>query len=128
MRLNRYRASLLLSALLSFASVAVEPPISAQAPDQQQLIELLSGNTLDGLWAGRPFRQYFAPSGSTQYKEGNGPPSRGTWRINSSGRYCSVWPLSTREACYQVLVENSNVYWKSGNDYYPSVVIEGNAF
>jgi len=128
MRLYKYRAVLLLSALLSFTCVAVEPPISAIAPDQQQLIQLLSSNTLDGVWAGRPFRQYFAPSGTTQYREGNGPPSRGSWRINSSGQYCSVWPPSTREACYQVLVENNNVYWKSGSDYYPSAVIEGNAF
>ena len=99
----------MLGALLSFAGVAVEPPKSAQAPDQQQLMELLSGNTLDGVWAGRPFRKYFAPFGSTQYREGNGPPSRGTWRINSSGQYCSVWPPSTREACYEVLIEGNNV-------------------
>ena len=128
MRLYQYRVVILLGALLSFAGVAVEPPKSAQAPDQQQLMELLSGNTLDGVWAGRPFRQYFAPFGSTQYREGNGPPSRGTWRINSSGQYCSVWPPSTREACYEVLVECNNVYWKSGNDYHPSAVIEGNVF
>ena len=57
MRLYRYRAILLLSALLSFAGVAVEPPISAIAPNPQQLIQLLSGNTLNGVWAGRPFRQ-----------------------------------------------------------------------
>jgi len=60
MRLYQYRVVILLGALLSFASVAVEPPKTAQAPDQQQLMELLSGNTLDGVWAGRPFRQYFA--------------------------------------------------------------------
>jgi len=32
------------------------------------------------------------------------------------------------EACYEVLVEDNNVYWKLGNDYYPSAVIEGNAY
>jgi len=73
MRLYQYRVVILLGALLPFASVAIEPPKSAQAPDQQQLMELLSGNTLDGVWAGRPFRQYFAPSGSTQYKRRKWP-------------------------------------------------------
>ena len=128
MRLYLYPVVILLGALLSFASVAVEPPSSAQAPDQHQLIQLLSGNTLDGVWAGRPFRQYFAASGLTQYREGNSPPSRCTWRVNSSGQYCSVWPPSQREACYEVLVEDNNVYWKSGNDYYPSTVIVSNKF
>ena len=128
MRLYQYRVILLLGALLSFASVAVEPPSSAQAPDQQQLMQLLSGNTLDGEWAGRPFRQYFSASGSTRYREGNGAESSGTWRVNSSGQYCSVWPPSPREACYEVLVEGNNVYWKSGDDFYPSAVTEGNKF
>jgi len=124
----RYRVVILLGAFLSFAGVAVEPPKSAQAPDQQQLMELLSGNTIDGEWAGRPYRQFFSTSGSTRYREGNGPESRGTWLVDGSGRYCSVWPPSTREACYEVLVEGNNVFWKSGNDYHPSAVIEGNVF
>jgi len=127
-RLYQHRVFIGLSALLSFAGVAVEPPNSAQAPDQQQLMQLLSGNTLDGEWAGRPFRQYFSTTGSTRYREGNSPESGGTWRVDGSGRYCSEWPPSPRETCYEVLVEGSNVYWISGNNYYPSAVIEGNAF
>ena len=90
MRPYQYQIFIGLSALLSFASVAVEPPESAQAPDQQQLMQLLSGNTLDGVWAGRPYRQFFSTSGSNRYKEGNGAESRETWRVDGSGRYCSV--------------------------------------
>lgn len=111
---------LLATALLASSVVAVEPPNTAKAPDPQQLIGLLGGNTLDGEWAGRPYRQYFSVSGSTRYREGNGPETSGTWRVDSSGRYCSVWPPSTREACYEVLVEENKIYWKSGKDYFPS--------
>ncbi len=62
MRLYQYRLVILSAALLSFASVAGEPPKSAKAPDQQQLTKLLSGNTMDGEWAGRPYRQFFSTS------------------------------------------------------------------
>ncbi len=123
------RSSVFIAAAVLVVSVAaVELPNSAQTPDPQQLTGLLSGNTLEGEWAGRPYRQYFSPSGSTRYREGNGPESSGTWRVDGSGRYCSVWPPSAREVCYDVLVESDRIYWKSGKDYYPSVVIEGNAF
>lgn len=89
---------------ISVNSRALGLPPGSSTPDQAELTALLSENTLDALWAGRPFRQYFSPSGSTQYGEGDGPSSTGTWRVNSDGRYCSVWPPSTREACYEVLV------------------------
>ena len=123
-----YRLVFLIAAFLSFASVAVEPPATAQPPSQAKLTKMLGGNTLDGEWAGRPFRQYFSTSRSTRYREGDGPESMGTWRVDGSGRYCSVWPPSTRESCYEVLVEGDKIYWKSGSDYYPSVVIEGDEF
>jgi hypothetical protein len=123
-----YRLVFLIAAFLSFASVAVEPPATAQPPSQAKLTKMLGGNTLDGEWAGRPFRQYFSTSRSTRYREGDGPESMGTWRVDGSGRYCSVWPPSARESCYEVLVEGDKIYWKSGSDYYPSVVIEGDVF
>ncbi len=43
MRLYQYRAVILLGVLLSFASVAIEPPKSAQAPDQRQLLVVKKG-------------------------------------------------------------------------------------
>jgi len=128
MKMQHYPLALLSGMLLAFSSFAVEPPESAAAPNQQQLSRLLSGNTLDGVWAARPYRQFFSASGSTRYKETEGAESSGRWRINSQGWYCSVWPPSDREVCYQVLVEGNNIYWKSGDDYYPSIVIKGDAF
>jgi len=118
----------LVFALISVNSLALELPSDASAPDQAQLTTLMSGNTLDGVWAGRPFRQYFAASGSTQYREGDGPSSTGSWWVSSDGHYCSVWPPSSREACYEVLVSGKQVFWKSGDEYYPSEVKEGKLF
>ena len=119
---------LLLSACLATVSLAVEPPGSAAAPDQKKLEQLLKGNTLNGEWAGRPFRQYFSVSGSSKYKEENGSVSFGTWRVNLSGQYCSVWPPSSREVCYDVLVDGMDIYWKSGGEIYFSVVSIGDGF
>ncbi len=124
----KYCSIFIVGALISFSSAALEPPESAQPPSQQQLSKLLSGNTLDGEWAERPFRQYFSAAGSTRYKEGSGPESIGRWRIDLSGRYCSIWPPSSHEACYEVLVEGNNIYWKAGKDFYPSQVSEGFSF
>lgn len=128
MGLYKIRLAILAASLLSFTCAAIEPPQSALAPDQHGLTKLLSGNTLEGVWAGRPYRQYFSPTGSTRYREEGGSESSGSWRVDSSGQYCSVWPPSTRESCYQVLVEDKSIYWQSGEDYYASKVVQGNLF
>jgi hypothetical protein len=108
--------------------MALELPAGAAIPGQDQLTRLLSGNTLDGVWAGRPYRQYFAASGSTRYQEGNSPPTTRTWRVDSDGQYCSIWAPSSQEACYLVLVYGNEVFWKSGGKYFPSRLTAGNTF
>ena len=120
-------AILLIAGLLSLPVVANEPG-DAQAPTQAKLQLLLSGNTMQGKWDGRAFTQHFATSGQTRYREGDGSQSLGSWSVNAKGQYCSVWPPSPTEACYDVLVEGNNVLWKSGGKLHPSVVTEGDAF
>ena len=119
---------LLLGACIATGSLAAKLPDSAIAPGQKALVKLLKGNTLNGEWAGRPFRQHFSESGSTKYKDGNGSVSLGIWRVNASGQYCSVWPPSSREVCYDVLVDGMDVYWKSGGEIYFSTVSIGDRF
>jgi hypothetical protein len=120
------RVALLLMLLASpvFAVEAAEPA----APTQQQLSELLSGNSMQGSWAGRPYLQYFDPGGSTRYREQGGNETTGRWRVDESGQYCSQWPPSDRWVCYQVLVSGSDIYWKSGDEHYPAEVKPGNRF
>ncbi len=100
----------------------------AKPPTQAQLTELLRGNTIVGEWDGRPFTQYFAPGGATRYREGDGPASDGSWRVNSAGQYCSIWPPSPAEACYEVRVKGAAILWLGGDKVHPSEVVPGNAF
>jgi hypothetical protein len=51
----------------------------------------------------RPWRQYFAPDGSTIYFGKDGPSSQGSWDMRGD-QYCSVWPPATQWVCYSVIV------------------------
>ena len=97
-------------------------------PTQQQLTELLSGNSMEGIWAGRPYLQYFDPDGITHYRERGGEETEGRWRVDENGRYCSVWPPAERWVCYQVTVIGNSLYWKSGGQYYPAEIRVGKVF
>ena len=119
--------SLVLAALLSLSAYAMEFG-DARAPTQVQLVQLISGNTIHGKWDGRSFSQYFASGGTTRYRQGSGSISHGTWRVNTEGQYCSVWPPSPTEACYDVLVKGKNLLWKSGGKIHPSEVESGDTF
>lgn len=89
-----------LTALLLAAALAADP----YRPTQRQLDTMLRGNTLEGIRAGRPYRQYFDPSGSTRSREQGGEVTSGSMRVDANGQYCSLWPPSDRWTCYQVLV------------------------
>ena len=113
-----------LAVLLLTAAFAAEP----YRPTAQQLDDMLRGNTMEGIWAGRPYLQYFDPSGSTRYREQGGEETAGRWRIDANGQYCSVWPPSDRWVCYEVLVIGNGLYWKADDQYYPSEVKPGMLF
>ncbi len=98
---------------------------SATAPGEDELRTLLSGNTMRGRWAGRPYTQFFDPNGQTRYKEDARQLELGRWRVNERGQYCSVWPPSDRWVCYNVRVSGNTLYWQSGDDYYPAEVQSG---
>lgn len=121
-RSGRSLAALLL--MMAASAFAGEP----YRPTQQQLDEMLRGNTMEGTWAGRAYLQYFDPSGSTLYREQGGEESTGRWRIAENGDYCSVWPPSDRWVCYEVRVIGSSLYWKSDDQYYPSEIKPGRQF
>ena len=118
---------LLCSALLCGAAQAIDTG-DAAPPTQQQLKQMLLGNTLEGEWAGRPFTQHFADNGTTRYREGDGETTHGTWRVIESGQYCSIWPPFPRETCYEVLVKDNRIWWKFGDNIYPSMVSPGDSF
>ena len=110
------------------AAGAAQPPANAARPTQSSLKSLITGNSIQGVWAGRPFSQYFSPLGTTDYQETGRQMTSGRWRVNAGGQYCSVWPPSPSEVCYDVRVLGKSIYWRSGDSYYESHVIDGNVF
>jgi hypothetical protein len=117
---------LLLAIVLSAASQVGAAEFAA--PGQQELRELLAGNSMQGIWAGRHYLQYFDANGTTRYREQDGPPTEGRWRVDADGRYCSVWPPSDRWVCYEVLISGANIYWRADGQYYPAEIKPGNLF
>ena len=95
----------------------------------EEFRQLLSGNTMNGVWGETHYQQYFDPGGRTIYQEQGMQPTFGTWRINEQGRYCSVWPPSKAEACYDVAKDNETLLWSDGQgNIYPATVEKGKAF
>lgn len=119
---------LLLAAMLSLPAYAGVGFADAQPPDQTQLLKLLSGNTMYGVWAGKSYQQYFNPNGSTRYLEEGAPEAQGNWEVNAKGQYCSVWPPAGRWVCYNVRVDGNQIFWQSGDDYFPSEIKAGKLF
>ena len=114
--------------LALFSPLTLADISSASAPTQQQLTQLLRGNSIEGVWAGSGFVQHFASDGSTRYREKDGSVSSGTWRVNGKGQYCSIWRPSSGESCYAVMVDGQDIYWQSGKEYFPSSVSAGVIF
>ena len=89
---------------------------------------MLAGNSMQGIWAGRHYLQYFDANGTTRYREQDGPLTEGRWRVDADGRYCSVWPPSEQWVCYEVLTSGANLYWRADGQYYPAEIKPGNLF
>jgi len=93
-----------------------------------EIEEVLAGNTVEGLWAGRPYKSYFDPSGTTIYAEDGRQPSMGRWKADAEkDAYCSWWEMSGW-ACYEVLDGGlDTIIWVSpgSGDKYPAKVLPG---
>lgn len=127
---------LLAVGVYAFANGADSSESSANdtpAFSEEALDSLFRGNSINGVWGkdAIPYRQHFFENGRTLYMESNGHPSWGTWRINTRGWYCSIWPPSSSEACYQVLQGDGDgaiVWVTSSGGRYPATVGPGNIF
>ena len=107
--------------------------VSAQSQDvamtEEEFNQLLSGNTMRGVWAGNTYQQYFDPSGDTIYQEQGKPETSGTWRINAQAEFCSIWPPSTDEYCYNVVKDGDTLLWSDGQgNTYPATTEQGKTF
>jgi len=105
--------------------------LPASADDREvlgdELAELLTDNTIQGIWYETGYTQFFQGNGRTVYIADGSQPDWGTWRISSAGRYCSVW-RGTGESCYPVIERDGTYYWlqESSGTTHPFEVFEGN--
>ena len=106
--------------LLSISVQATEPT----SVTQDELEELLIGNTITGVWDSHHYRQYFDNNGDTVYVEKGRPPTTGKWRISALGMYCSSWSRSQGEACYAAKRDGKQLLWegRDGNLYRSDLV------
>ncbi len=93
-----------------------------------EIEQVLAGNTIEGLWAGRPYKQYFSETGKTIYVEEGRQPSMGRWQADAEKEaYCSWWEMSGW-SCYEVLDGGPDaIIWvsPSSGDRHPATLLPG---
>lgn len=107
MRLPARLAPVLLLLAAAPAAARAEPERLTGA----EIAAVLTGNTVDGLWGGTPYRSYFDASGLTLYRPEGRPAERGRWRADQErDLYCSHWERSGW-SCYEIYREGETIIW-----------------
>ena len=123
----KYMSNLVTCFCLMVIALSVNSDYTSMTEDEFN--RLLSGNTMRGVWADNNYQQYFDPNGKTIYQEDGKPETFGTWRINNQVQFCSIWPPSTDEYCYDVAKDNDTLLWDDGQgNIYPASVETGKTF
>jgi len=119
-----------LAGAVSFILVMAAGPAMGDSHEVSgdDIVQLLTGNSIDGMWGDTHYIQFFAESGRTLYKADGRPGDWGTWRVDEAGHYCSIW-RGAEETCYLVVQVDGAYFWQSqdGDKTYPFDIIEGNA-
>lgn len=123
LRARAISPAIVLLALLHAPAGAEDRKLSADEIEQ-----VLAGNTIEGLWAGRPYKQYFSETGNTIYAEDGRQPSKGRWKADPDKEaYCSWWEMSGW-SCYEVLDGGPDaIIWVSpgSGERHPATVLPG---
>lgn len=122
--MNRRSLSGLLAAALLVAAL---PARAANVPLRAPEIEaLLSGNTISGTWSGTPYRQYFAPDGTTLYVPEGGKPDEGRWRANPDTNDFESWWRGTGWLPFALVrTPAGELAWVNGDRLEPFEVLPG---
>ncbi len=100
----------------------------ARKLNAEEIDGLLAGNSIEGAWKGKPYRQYFYRGGKTLYQQKGEPISEGAWRAESStDQYCSQWGPGAW-SCYDILSDGrGGIIWRVPSDGYtsPATITEG---
>lgn len=91
-----------------------------------EIEELLTGNTVDGTWAGSEYMSYFGTDGVTVYVPDEGASDKGKWRVDPENDAYESWWSSTGWTPYGVLQDGDTYYWvDSDGEEHPFVILEG---
>ena len=113
---------LIAAPLVSAAPAGAEPGALSAA----EIEALLSGNTIIGTWSGTPYRQYYAPDGSTLYVPEDGRADEGRWRTNPDTDDYESWWRSTGWTPYALVkTEEDGHAWVNGDRFEPFRVVPG---
>ena len=86
-----------------------------------EIQRVLTGNTIEGIWRGTPYRSFFAADGTTIYAAQGEEPTIGRWQADSvKGQYCSKWGAFGWD-CYDLYSDGAdNIIWVVPSDGYRS--------
>lgn len=129
----RARREILLAALLASGLAALWPPAFPLAQERKlsaaEIKDALIGNTVQGLWQGRSYLQFFDGSGNTFYSEEGRSASLGKWWVDDEDdTYCSTRE-GGRSVCYEVHDGGRGaIFWvvPHSSKKFPATVLQGN--
>ena len=101
-------------ALLSLLAACLMPaPLAAQEAGltAAEIEAMLRGNTAVGVWAGTPYRQWFAEDGDTIYAPKGQRSTRGKWRVNAEADLYESWWSGDLWEAYGVVRDGDVLYW-----------------
>ena len=106
---------------------AFAPPSwsAEQSMTAAEIKTALSGNTIDGTWAGSKYKQYYGENGFTMYLAEGSKPSPGKWRVNADTDDYESWWESTGWTPYKMTRDGETYYWIGETEKHPFVILEG---
>ncbi len=130
--MNKAKRHTLLATLLATGLVAVWPAAFSLAQERRlnaaEIEDKLIGNTVQGLWYGTSYKQFFDGSGNTMYVEEDRQPDMGKWYVDDEkDAYCANWERN-RPACYEVIDDGPDaLIWvlPGSGKRFPAKVLQG---
>jgi len=121
-----HRRSLLAMAV-TIAFFGLQPAqASADQLTANEIEQLLAGNTINGVWAGTNYTEYFSAQGEAIYIPAGGNPSEGKWRANPDTNEYESWWRSTGWTPYVIVKTQSGRHaFVNGDTLEPFTVLPG---
>ena len=92
-----------------------------------EIAATITGNSIEGLYDGDRYRQYFGADGETIFQLEDGRTFSGDWHVDEEqDKYCSYqWYRGTK--CYTLFIKGEEIVWleDDSDDRLPSTLIEG---